>query len=366
MPFPWLPKRNGSSSKFDFLKELGVLARGVWIRECGPAKPFGSDAPLLKSLWRNKIIKSGGTGASGVEVTLERATLAEKLEDLNWWVGDKNGKKLLTTSLPKYSSSIDSWESYCAERPLPVTSILPTVLDQPLTVYWAVRKLKEKLGGSLPRQINIVIAGVEKEMDQWPVFLELGALLPENDINLHFVGPEIPSWADNCSVIVPHIPTATATAAATTSSASTEGPAPSASTPSTENEKKHYTKLHFHAQLLQNVLDSRLQAKENLPDIVVGLNAGLGAYPTWLMSLFVVVNNYMHRSERKPKVLYFTDYIAESTYVSRTNCNMMLGATVKVSETEINPFRKPCWVKQPTSNMPYASNGFGFWIEHKN
>jgi MYND finger len=355
MPFPWYPK-SAVGTKYVFLKEFGVFQKGAWVRELGPPKPYGSDAPLLKSLWRNKIIKSGATNSgnrgSNVDVTLDRATLAERLDDDDWWVGHTEGKKLLTTSLTTNSSSIDSWESYCTQRELPLTSILPSILDMPLTVYWAVQRLKKHRGGTLPRKIVIGIAGVEKEIDQWPVFVELGALLPENDIILHFIGPEIPSWADNCSVTVPHV-------------ACGNNGGTSSGTTAPETAQLHTTKLRFHAQLLETVLQSRLNPSsvENLPDIIVGLNAGLGAYQTWMPSLYFTTQIMMRF--KKPSLLLFTDYGAESTYVSRMNCNMFMGAAVDISEAEINPFRKPLWMKQQGNNMPYAPNGFAFWMESK-
>lgn len=353
IPFTWYPKQ-GLPSRCTLLKELGVHRKGAWVKECHctQGKAFGLAAPLLRSLWKNT--------SRGIDVQLDRATLLQGLDDYSWWAGAAaEGKQLLTTSLSTTSCSsssgsidaasgigagepeinIDSWESYCIHRQVPLTSPLPILLDMPLTVYWAVQKLKKQRGGSLPRKITICIAGPEKEVDQWPVFLEIGALLPENDIILHFVGPEIPSWADNCSVTVPHVGSSC------------------------------HTKMHFHAHVLNYVLHARLE-HSSIPNIIVGLNAGLGAYQTWLTSLGFAMQ--LMQTKGMPELMLFTDYISESIWIAKQNCNMMLGHInrgtgrgVTLSESEINPFRKPVWIKQAGHSMPYCPNGFGFWIECK-
>jgi hypothetical protein len=70
----------------------------------------------------------------------------------------------------------------------------------------------------------------------------------------------------------------------------------------------------------------------------------------------------------KPEVMLFTDYINESIWISKQNCNAMLehinrsGRALALSESEINPFRKPAWIKQTGHSMPCCPNGFGFWI----
>ena len=40
-------------------------------------------------------------------------------------------------------------------------------------------------------------------MAQWPLFLELGSLLPSIDLQLHFIGPAVPSGAHGLSLHVP-------------------------------------------------------------------------------------------------------------------------------------------------------------------
>ena len=372
IPFPWYPN-HGHSSKCVLLKELRVHNKGAWVRECfcSQGKAYGLDAPILKSLWKKNKTSSEG----GVEAILERDTLAERLEDDAWWGGCPEGKLLLTTSLPPADPdtknlNINSWEEYCTQRKLPLTSPLPILLDMPLNVYWAVQKLKKQRDGVLPDRIIICIAGAEKEVDQWPLFLELGALLPETDIILHFIGPEVPSWADNCSVTVPHIHAAS--------------PSPTATAPEDDRKKQKFsTKLHFHAQLLETVLQSRLKASIDVPDIIVGLHAGLGAYASWRTAL--MSTRQVIQTHEKPDVMLFTDYIAESVFISSQNCKMLLGSLksastgqgssaegekkhrrqLTITESEISPFRKPTWVRQAMYSMPYCSNGFAMWVEYK-
>lgn len=344
MPFPWHPEAP-QTSRCALLKELGLHNKGPWGLECHchVGVPYGVKAPLLKQLWQ-----------STRHATITREQLATQLE--NWWAVPE-AKELLTTGVsPEQGDFLpQTWEEYCEKRPLPLSSPLPLLLDAPLTILWAVNRLRARKGGQLPSRLVIFCVGAEKEVDQWPVLLELGALLPSTNIVLHVIGPEVPRWADNRSITVPH-------------------PAPAVGS--------HSLRLHFHQLHLQDAIHKRLSAPIDYPDIICGLNAGLAAYPTWMTGLLAV--RFLMQIASKPEVCLFTDYIAESMYLARRNMHMLFGPLkgseftdqccgyagevdlskrITVSKEEINPFRKPRWVLQSSHMMPFCHNGFAVWVE---
>ena len=344
MPFPWHPQAP-QPSRCTLLKELGLHQQGPWALECfcHSGTAYGIKAPLLKKLFH-----------STRNATITREELAPQLEE---WFGVPEAKELLTTSISSKHGDFlpQNWEEYCEKRPLSLASPLPLLLDAPLTILWAIDRLKKKRKGVLPSRLVIYCVGAEKEVDQWPLLLELGALLPTTDLIVHVIGPEVPCWADNRSITVANPPPA---------------------------GLNHSTKLHFHQLDVSEAIGERLSAPENHPDILVGLNAGLGAYPTWMSGLLAV--RFMMQLSSKPEICLFTDYIAESVYLARRNLNMLFGPLqgcgftdscagydgerdiskrIKMSNTEINPFRKPRWVTHGGHMMPFAPNGFAVWLD---
>lgn len=214
---------------------------------------------------------------------------------------------------------------------------------------------------------HFVVAGAEKEADLWPVFLELGALIPHTDIIIHMIGPELPSWLDGKSVVVQ---------------------SPVASTD--PNQTGSVTKLQFHHGTLEDNLMSLGMVEESnsmQPDILVGLNAGLGAYPQWMDALGLMRFFMQHKG--KPQVMLFTDYMEESLQISRKNLYILFGplrdcpdipeglacigynplmeidisSRIQLSECWVNPFRKPTKVKSAMHRVPYCPNGFGCFIQ---
>ena len=415
-PFTWVPTDAAHPSTCTLMQQLGVHGKGgPWARECfcSSGIPFGAKAPLLQQLW-----------LSCTSATITREALASQLKD--WWgVSVEGVSELLTSSVQSAEGApvINDWMSYCQQRPLlstpfnlchqhkgenegeeeeeeeeeeekrkgpsseeevffeeqqlpkkkkkksvgvpaaALSSPLPILLDAPLTIYHAVNRFRARSkDGQLPPRLVICVPGVEKEIDQWPFLLELGALLPSTDIVVQLVGVEVPLWADNRSITIPH---------------------PQQSTP-------HSMIISFHRGYLGNVLlCDALSAPCDTPDIIVGLNAGLGAYPAWRGCL-ETVQSLMQRAS-KPNVVVFTDYVAESIYIAR-ECvkSVFFGPTpqamsqnevdekdefgekigevdlrsrLRLSECAVNPFRKPSWVRQAEHSMPHCPNGFIFWLE---
>jgi hypothetical protein len=421
--FPWHPT-DAQPSPCTLLKDLGFHKQGVWHRECpcGRHDAFGTKAPLLKDFFTGghhehhhdqpsissaPAATKGGSCArcdDSEPIVITRPELAEHLKD--WWGSEElaeTANTLLVTSTTQARELPRSWESYCAQRPLPLSSPLPVVLDMPLTMLWAVDHLKARLGG-LPQRLVLWCVGAEKEVDQWPLLLELGSLLPGSDITLHIMGPEVPCWADDKTIIVPHPedsinhPDASYTSNVgisgdilETMNGSIE--ARIQSLPLEERQRarrmprQRCMQLCFHQGEMQEVVMGLANEPLHHPDIIVGLNAGLGAYPSWAAAIYMIRG--MLRSFERPRVCLFTDYVAESVYLSRQLSYVYLGPLdqeiefsnsickdphgrpgerdlkkrLKMSKCEVNPFRKPRFEKQSTHSMPSCPNGFAFWLD---
>ena len=197
------------------------------------------------------------------------------------------------------------------------------------------------------------------------MFLELGALIPHTDIIIHMIGPELPSWMNGKSIVV-------------------QSPVADSS------QTGSMMKLHFHhGTLEENLMNLGMVEESNSmqPDILVGLNAGLGAYPQWMDALGLMRFFMQHKG--KPQIMLFTDYMEESLQISRKNLYILFGplrncsdipaglpcmgynplmekdisSRVHLSECWVNPFRKPTRVKSAMHRVPYSPNGFGCFIE---
>lgn len=215
-------------------------------------------------------------------------------------------------------------------------------------------------------EFEFVAVGAEKEADLWPVFLELGALIPHTDIIIHMIGPELPSWMSGKSIVV-------------------QSPVLDSS-----SQTGSMMKLHFHHGTLEENLMNLGMVEESdsmQPHILVGLNAGLGAYPQWMDALGLMRFFMQHKG--KPQVMLFTDYMEESLQISRKNLYILFGplrncsdipaglpcmgynplmekdisSRVHLSECWVNPFRKPTRVKSAMHRVPHSPNGFGCFIE---
>jgi hypothetical protein len=94
-------------------------------------------------------------------------------------------------------------------------------------------------------------------------------------------------------------------------------------------------------------LDPRFDCGSGAPDIVVGFNAGLYAYPSWRSTI-----NYLQQS---PSVIgVFTDY----NEFSGVQCASILGGSACRQSLRINPFRQPRAMPVYSMNLPQFSNGF--------
>ncbi|XP_060555023.1 zinc finger MYND domain-containing protein 15-like [Ruditapes philippinarum] len=84
------------------------------------------------------------------------------------------------------------------------------------------------------------------------------------------------------------------------------------------------------------------------PHVVIGFNAGLGAYQYWSQTLVKL------RTQKTPA--YFTDYCQYSCECAHSPVEGLGLGTV--SDPIINPFRSPIRKLAAENDMPWYSNGF--------
>lgn len=310
---------------------------------------------LMPSVVSGRVLKDLWTRNKG-EVT--RETLREKLD--SWYGIEGLADILLLDSLQSREEAlgIRSWTSYYVARGVDGNIPIAILMDMPMTVFWGVQRLVEKRGGdSKDEDIKIYIVGVEGEFQIWPLFLELGSLMPDVHFEIHMIGPELPSWCHGKQVKV-------------------------------QSAGGGAVILIFAVGLLQENFGSMLRinghsAKEHIPDIFVGLNAGLGAYPSWMDALQTM--RLAMQQNRKPQIFLFTDYLEEAVEIGRKHLYSLFGplnnpdldgipcvgyfqerdisSKILLSETLENPFKSPVQLTTPSHTVQLFPNGFGCFVD---
>jgi len=172
-------------------------------------------------------------------------------------------------------------------------------------------------------------------------------------LDIYFIGTEVPRGVDNAGMTI-HCPVSTTTTTTTTIAKAT--------VPVTIN-------VYFKRGLYQDVAD------DSVPNIVVGCNAGLAAYPEWLPALqhmhqrSTAGNNNAnadgHRGKVEHQLCLFTDYNEEAAERAAHMCRHVFinqNSNQNVSEVQINPVLQPFLITLDDNALPTFSNGFQFWV----
>ncbi|KAJ3091821.1 hypothetical protein HK102_013345 [Quaeritorhiza haematococci] len=223
--------------------------------------------------------------------------------------------------------SIDSWAKYCEVRGIPFDSVVPMILETPLTVFHLLNNYFIPKG-AYPKKFVVHMIGVEKEADLAPLFEVLLPLFPGVELHIHMIGPAISKRLH-----------------------------PSHKTYEFKNEEL--------GSSLRIVMGSDLYGPDQLekgadptdtttgkPDAVIALNVGIFGYQSWVPSIKMLV-------ERRVRVV-FTEFLEETIEVVSKNLKAV-GAGLSVNATP-NPFKQPIHRWNPDNNFPSWSNGFIFAI----
>ena len=112
------------------------------------------------------------------------------------------------------------------------------------------------------------------------------------------------------------------------------------------------SECHINAEFLVKCMDFNHRSVSLYGCLLVGLNAGLAAYPTWVDTLTALSQS------RTPA--YFTDYCQYSCECSRLPLEALHLGTI--SKVEINPFRSPLRKYCEEHDMPWYSNAFVYHL----
>ncbi|KAI0228265.1 Zinc finger MYND domain-containing protein 15 [Lamellibrachia satsuma] len=250
---------------------------------------------------------------------------ASCITDYHGFTGDESNKfgvssesLFLTSSdaLVAPSVALRSWATYYEWRGFGFDSPIAALLQFPLTVYYIITLLPEQCADkpqeitSHEKQFTIHLLGVEQEAEMIPLFAELGVLLPDRKLCITMIGPKLSRKLHGKVIEMGNV------------------------------------KVTLHRGLYHTF------TCVITPDVVIGLNAGLAAYPTWVDTLTSLSQS------RTPA--YFTDYCQYSCECSRLPLEALHLGTI--SEVEINPFRSPLRKYCEEHNMPWYSNAFVYHL----
>ncbi|GKY95942.1 hypothetical protein MPSEU_000554800 [Mayamaea pseudoterrestris] len=218
---------------------------------------------------------------------------------------------------------LQSWEDYYRLRNLGQYSIAALLLTFPLTLYYAIVEYGAvpcMVARMLKRPLRIHMVGAEKEMNFLDLFREVSYLLPQNvALELVFIvredmlPPNLREGGGSC----------------TFSTTLTDG-----------------LNIYVQSGSYGDTLDPRFDCGTGAPDMIVGFNAGLYAYPSW-RSVVRFLRDYTS------VVGVFTDY----NEMSAVQCASLGGAASRNS-VRMNPFRQPRAMPVYSMNLPQFSNGF--------
>ncbi|KAL8534007.1 hypothetical protein ACS0TY_010137 [Phlomoides rotata] len=230
---------------------------------------------------------------------------------------------------------LTTWKDYYEWRCIPLYSPIALLLHWPLTLYWAIQLATlESLLPETSNELRIHYLGPEKELLQLAVFGELQALFPGVKMHIDLVGPAISHLRDGEKIEL------------YTYAQCNEM---DCGCKSTVEDHSCAITLQLHAGYYHDCYRELL--KDSFPHIIIGPNAGLAAYTSWLPTLEII-------KELKVAAI-FSDYCEEASHLAASCISSITGSTPKI-QIQINPFRHPLCVEQSALYVPCHSNCFLF------
>jgi len=311
-PFSWhhelvtRPCQLSQSPYRSFLRKHNLNGKGWWRAELGGWASKVKKTILLEELSRCK------TYEQGFQLHSSLCPPEHRVHQSHF---DPEGGSVDERGLLQ----LKSWNDYYKLRGIPLHSPVALLLTFPLTLYHAIQKYAEvpiTVSRMLHRPLVVHVVGIEKELSFLHLFRELSFLLPATfQIQLVFIirSDMLP---DN----------------------------PSQSMPTTIQLAPNLS-LHLVAGTYNDDLDPRFDCVA-APNLIVGLNAGLHAYPSWRHVIGFL-------RENSGVMAVFTDYNEHSAVHSAG----VLGSAARDSLC-VNPFRQPRSMPVTCMNLPQFSNGF--------
>jgi hypothetical protein len=242
-----------------------------------------------------------------------------------------------------------SWEHYYRLRKIPVSSPVALLLSFPLTLYHAITlygQVPVTVAAMLKRPLRIHLVGVEKELNFLDLFKEVSFLLPQDMMVRRFMFGGVVSARPKLKCFIVDLNPKLELVLVVREDMIPKNPESSKSLCGLRLELTNSLTLILVSGTYGDSLDPNFDCGSGLPDMVVGMNAGLFAYESWRS-----VVTYLYRS---PGVVgVFTDYNEHSG----VNC-ASLGGTMSRNSLRVNPFRQPRAMPVYSMNLPQLSNCF--------
>ncbi|KAL3867345.1 hypothetical protein ACJMK2_044554 [Sinanodonta woodiana] len=304
----------------EFLERCGVYNQGLWRRECQLWRKPGDNlqfGPCINSIPSCDITTNFVT-QEGRQMSNKWIKPGDLMNDDNAIILPVESKILdEDPNIDLQDQALTSWDAYYNMRGFRNDSPIAILLQYPLTLYYILTyclpndctKWWETIDSGT---IRIDMVGVEKEVEMISLFQETGKLLPDSVLDIHMFGNEMSKKLHGKEIAVGNV---TVTI---------------------------HRKLHH-----------RVESKRK-PHLVVGFNAGIGAYQSWIQTLVQL------RTQKIPA--YFTDYSRDSCEYSRLAIEGLSLGTI--SKPNMNPFRSPVRKLVDENDLPHYSNGFLFHLQY--
>ncbi|CAI2734579.1 unnamed protein product [Schistosoma spindalis] len=340
----------------EILSRFGVNRQGLWKYEFSSNSHQsqispGGDLPLFSDLWTTTTMDSEKlspvtlSSSSSYDDALVRAFVSPSLAVImslsplyDSPAPDLQDPSLVNINLRDWLDYY-KWRGLCSPDEESISNPLALLLHWPLTLYHIVAHKLPKINpfcipkALINRKLIIHVIGVEKELSLLPVFKELDHLFkPQLRIYIYFIGRHFDSAADR---VVYHL--------------------------------SSRLSVSVWSGLYHEFLHTQKSTSE-LPDLVIGFNAGLAAYPTWPLTLSSIaeigvpvfftdsclysslwgfqVSSSLGLGPSKPDVILDNGY--DQTNDSNQTCLFL------------NPFRSPIRIEAPGVRWSWFSNAFIF------
>ncbi|CAH8585746.1 unnamed protein product [Schistosoma turkestanicum] len=363
LPFTFAPITTAADFSWikadQILSYFGVNRHGLWKYEfcsnshshCVQISP-GGDLPLYSDLWTTtnmdseKIAPVISSSSASYEDALIRAFVSPSLAVImslspscNSPAPDLEEPTLVNINLRDWLDYY-KWRGLCSPDEESLSNPLALLLHWPLTLYHIVaHKLPQINPFCIPKilisgKLTIHVIGVEKELSLLPIFKELDHLFkPQLSIYIYFIGRHFDAAANK---VVYHL--------------------------------SSRLSVTVWSGLYHEFLHTQKLSIEQ-PDLIIGFNAGLAAYPTWPPTLSSIAETGVP--------VFFTDScLYSSLWGFRVSSSLGLGpsqpdAILTDDYTRnnnfnesfclvLNPFRSPIRIPAPGVRWSWFSNAFIF------
>ncbi|KZS88091.1 hypothetical protein SISNIDRAFT_480037 [Sistotremastrum niveocremeum HHB9708] len=263
------------------------------------------------------------------------------------------------------ADQVKDWKSWYEWRGLDVASPAAILMDFPLSVFYLVTKvlnLVDPSGTPEHRQkLTIHYIGAEVELNFLPLFSELALLMPNTDITLIFFGNAVANLVHRARREYPN--------SLATRDFVWEYKAPEISGGGSLKIQLYSESGTWSEEVLEGP-DGEI-GREELPDALVGLNAGIASYPEWttplkfaaMFDIPFAITEYAEQTIRQlardlPAVLESMGMQYESIYPPPDDPLIDNLFKRRAHTVTVNPFHRPGQRPLAHVRSPNLYNGF--------